>query len=317
MTKVTIDELRQQQVLEYLYGDLDANDRGHFEQALADDLDLKRVFELEQRLDTALPPGFAPLIDEERLQGNRWLLRQNLQKATRPRFSLLNWLRARPLFVIMQGATMAMTFVLGLLMAGLPQSGALPAVSSSGTAAVSPLALIGEDEFEIFELRVNEFDAETGAIDLTFALASESQLRGNVADERIHQLMAVALQDDIGSADRLETINALEPVRGGNDVYRALIHVLLTDENPGVRYQAVSALADLADQDGVKDALRLALRQDMNQGVRVEAFNALSEHRDEETLALFREQMQTDSNEYIRARSREIVESRDGQDLIL
>ena len=65
------------------------------------------------------------------------------------------------------------------------------------------------------------------------------------------------------------------------------------------------------------DALRFALREDVNQGVRVEAFNALTNYRDEQTLAVFREQMDADSNEYIRAQSRSIIEDFDNAEVIL
>ena len=318
MTIPETDEQRQLRVMDYLYGELEPAERERFEQDLERDPALRRAFESEQRLDGALPPGSRPRIDEERLQGTRWVIRQRLQRETRPRFSLAGWfesLRARPLAVTLQGVAMAFTFLLGVMIAS-PDGATDNAIQDAATnqVAVSPLALIDEDDYEIFQLRVNNFDAATGEIDLSFSLASDTRLRGNVADETIHQLMAVALQDDIGSADRLDTINALQPVRAGDTVYEALIHVLMNDENPGVRYQAVRSLADLAGQERVREALRVALSQDMNQGVRIEAFNALMEYRDEATLDVFRQQMETDSNEYIRAEARSIVESVSGTD---
>ncbi|MEQ8954994.1 MAG: HEAT repeat domain-containing protein, partial [Gammaproteobacteria bacterium] len=109
------------------------------------------------------------------------------------------------------------------------------------------------------------------------------------------------------------TINALQSVLSGNEIYEALIHVLQYDQNPGVRYQAAVSLAGLANVSRVRDALRQALAEDVNQGVRVEAFNALLEYRDEQTLDVFRQRMTTDSNEYIRTQSREIVEGLEQQ----
>jgi HEAT repeat protein len=217
---------------------------------------------------------------------------------------------------------MAMTFVIGVMVATPADvqnsnGGAAQLVSGIGTAALTPLALINDEDYEIYQLKVNEYDAATGDIDLSFSLASETRLSGNVADQRIHQLMAAALQDDIDSASRLDAINALQPVASGDLVYEALIHVLTNDQNPGVRYQAVQSLVTLADQERVRDALRFALRQDVNQGVRVEAFNALVNYQDEQTLAVFRVQMEADSNEYIRAQSRSIIEESDGSSIIL
>lgn len=305
-------------VIDYLYGDMTDQDLARFEQDLQSDAQLRQTLEREQRLQTALPIGSQPLIDEERLQGNRWLLRQRLKKARRPGLSvggLVAAIRQRPLTVAFQGAAMAMTFVLGIMVASPGTTLDGPAGNSPAlTPVASPLAFIDDQDYEIYQLRVNSYDAATGDIDLSFSLASESRLTGNVADVGVHRLMAAALQDDIDSAARLDTINVLRAVREGNEVYEALIHVLLNDENPGVRYQAVQSLVELSDQETVRAALRYALRTDVNQGVRVEAFNALAAYRDPQTVQVFRQQMENDSNEYIRSQSRMIVESVDSAD---
>ena len=324
MTNSTNQAQLEMQVIQYLYGDMDGSQQAAFEREMAVNPELRELLEQEQRFDSAFPKVSQPLIDDERIQGNRWLLRQNLQKAARPSFSVKQWwqgLWERPLTVAFQGAAMAMTFVLGVMVSGSPTAPALPDTTVA-PATASPLALVNDDDFEIYQLQVNSYDAATGDIDLTFALASETRLTGNVADQNVNQLMAVALQNDIPSASRLDTINALQPVVSGNQVYEALIHVLTNDQNPGVRYQAVQSLVALAEEERVRDALRFALREDVNQGVRVEAFNALSNFRDEQTLAVFREQMDEDSNEYIRAQSRSIIEAMEGaennnNDLIL
>lgn len=308
-------ESMQQLVMEYLYGEMTAEARQEFEQQLAQNALLRALLESEQRFDSAIPRGTQPRIDAERLQGNRWLLHQNLQREARTRVSLQQWLRGladRPLAVALQGAAMAATFVLGVLVAspalneGSPGNALL--AGNGANAALAPLAFIDNDDFEITQLEVNSYDATTGEIDLTFALASESRLRGNVADQGIHRLMAVALQNDIDSAARIDTINALQPVRDGSDVIEALIYVLRNDENPGVRYQAVQSLVTLAHEEQVREALRYALSEDVNPGVRLEAFQALASNPDARTLDVFRQQMDEDSNEYIRAQARTIVE---------
>lgn len=321
---MTIPEnIEQQQMLiaDYLYGELSASERSEFESALESNANLKTLFEQEQRFDSLLPIGTQPSIDDERLDGNRWLLRQNLQKQSRTGLSLKNILQGfaeRPLTVAFQGVAMAMTFALGIMVA--TPSMTTPLNSEPALVAdidQSPLRLVSDDDFEIYKLKVNSYDAVTGDIDLSFSLASETRLSGNVADQNIHQLMAVALQDDIDSASRLDTINALQPVASGDKVFDALIYVLANDQNPGVRYQAVQSLVSLSHEARVQDALRLALQEDVNQGVRVEAFNALTQYRDDQTLSVFRQQMDSDSNEYIRAQARTIVEEVDANSISL
>ena len=177
--------------------------------------------------------------------------------------------------------------------------------------------MVNDEDYEIYQFKVNDYDATTGAIDLSFSLASETRLTGNIADQQINGLMAVALQNDIDSASRLDTINALQPVAAGDQVLGALIHVLTNDQNPGVRYQAVQSLVQLSHEESVREALRYALSEDVNQGVRVEAFQALVNYPDEQTLAIFRQQMDADSNEFIRTQARTIVEEADGDSITL
>lgn len=311
-------EQLQLRVISYLYGDLDAEATRQFEKELETNPQLQQLLEDEQRLDSAIPIGVQPLVSAERLQGNRWLLHQNLQKQSRSLFSLRQWLSGlaeRPLTVAFQGAAMAMTFVLGIYVASpavSPGSAMEGVLAGTSEVSFSPLQLVNSEDYEIYQLKVNDYDVNTGDIDLSFSLASETRISGNVADQNIHGLMAVALQNDIDSASRLDAIDALQPVSSGGEVYQALIHVLMNDRNPGVRYQAVRSLVALAHEEEVRDALRNALNDDVNPGVRLEAFQALVAYPEEETLQLFREKMEADSNEFIRAQSRVIVEEADG-----
>ena len=311
-------EQLQLRVISYLYGDLDAQEVLQFEKELKSDSQLQQLLEDEQRLDSAIPIGTQPSVSAERLQGNRWLLHQNLQKQSRSLFSFRQWvdgLAQRPFAIAFQGAAMATTFVLGIYVASpavSPGSSVTEGVVIAITEVVfSPLQLVNNEDYEIYQLEVNGYDAVTGDIDLSFSLASETRITGNVADKNIHGLMAVALQNDIDSASRLDAIDALQTVSTGNEVYQALIHVLRNDLNPGVRYQAVRSLVALAHEEDVRDALRYALSDDVNPGVRLEAFQALVAYPEEETLQIFRQKMDADSNEYIRAQSRQIVEESD------
>ncbi len=291
-------EAPRQRAVRYLYGGMTAAEREGFERAAADDPALGALLEEERALDGVLPRGAAPLIDGERIRDNRRRLARRLRRRGplgRP---------LGPLGAVLQGAALAAAFALGVMVAAPGGPGGAPA-------AAPPLALVGADDYEIHELGVDRFDAATGEVELSFALAARTRLAGNVADRDIRRLLAAALRDDIDSAARLETLGVLRPAADADAAVRdALIHVLANDPNPGVRYQAVRSLAVLADRESARGALRRALREDANPGVRVEAFDALGGRLDEPTLTLFRERMEADGNEYIRTRARSIVEER-------
>jgi len=327
-TKVESAEQLQLRVIGFLYGELGADEVARFEAELDSNAQLRQLLEDEQRLNSAIPIGVQPSIADDRVQGNRWLLRQNLEKEIRTGFSVKQWLQSlsdRPLTVAFQGVAMAATFGLGLYVAS-PSNTQNTVADVAQVAAIepiqfqSPLDLVNDEDYEIYQLKVNNYDATTGDIDLSFSLATETRLTGNVRDQNIHGLMAVALQSDIDSASRLDTIEALHLViieQGSSDmILDALVYVLSNDQNPGVRYQAVQSLVQLAHKERARDALRYVLSEDVNQGVRVQAFQALVSYPDDKTLAVFRQQMEKDSNEFIRSQARLIVEGPDNGGII-
>ena len=305
--------------MRYLYDDLTSAERAGFEQALPNNTQLRELLTREKNLELAFPRGTSVHIDADRLEENRRQMRRNLLKQVRSRSAIGDFLAAllrKPSLMALQSAALAASFVFGILIAtpGDDGNAGIPGVASTsgGTAGlISPLALVGERDYEISELQIERFDPVSGDIDLSFAIASDTRLSGNIADTGIRTLMTVALVNEIDEAARLDTIEALQNASYSDDVSASMIHVLNNDENPGVRYSAVRSLVDYTEDERVRSALRTALQQDVNPGVRVEAFNALARDPDADTLAVFRQRAEVDGNDYIRQRARAIVEDSD------
>lgn len=312
---MNIPENRQQLedlVLRYLYDDLDENDKALFERELTTNPLLQEILEQERALEKAIPRGTTVHIDGERLEDNRRLMRRNLQKQVANRSVIgdfLVTLMRKPSLVALQSAALAASYVLGVLIAS-PGGNDAPEVNPVA-GLVTPLALVGEQDYEISEMHIDRFDPVSGEIELTFAIASDTSLSGNVSDAGIRTLMTVALLNEIDEAARLDTIDALQNVSYDDTTTASIIHVLNNDINPGVRYSAVRSLVDYVENERVRGALRDALRQDVNPGVRIEAFNALAQNPDSETLAVFRQIAQEDGNDYIRQRALAILEGSD------
>jgi len=309
---MNIPESREQLeelVLRYLYDDLNSGERTAFEQALSSNQLLREIFDQEQSLDRAIPQGTAVYIDDDRLQDTRLQMRRNLQRQVANRSVIgefLVTLMRKPSLVALQSVALAASYVLGVLIAS-PSGGEV----SPMTGIISPLALVGEQDYEISDMHIDSFDPVSGEIDLSFALASDTRLTGNVADAGIRTLMTVALLNEIDEASTLDTIEALQNASYDEEISASMIHVLTNDNNPGVRYSAVRSLVDYVEDDQVRTALRSALQQDVNPGVRVEAFNALALNPDPDTLAIFRQVAEMDGNDYIRERATAIVEGTD------
>ncbi len=297
-------------VLRYLYDDLDDEQRAVFERELSDNAQLQLILSMEQNLERTIPRGTSVYIDDDRLEDNRRLVRRRLQRLVAHRPAAGEFLIAllhRPSLAVLQIATLAICFALGFVVAGATgtESGAGDVLAD----AITPLGLVGEQDYEISELNIERFDPVSGDIDLSFAIASDTRLRGNVSDAGIRTLMTVALLNEIDEAARLDTVEALQSVSNDNLVSASMIYVLTNDGNPGVRYSAVRSLVNHVDDERVESALRNALQQDVNPGVRVEAFNALARNPDSDTLMVFRQAAEVDGNDYIRQRARAIIET--------
>lgn len=335
------DEL-QAEVIRYIYGDMTAAEAQALEAAAANNEQLKLLVDEEQQFQKFVPVGSQPAISDERLQANRYQLQKRLQRAESGSENvLLAWLRdfvRQPLQGGFQVTAMAATFVFGIFVAtdsttsqspetGLANNEFSQSPVNTGNAQFipasfnnanqvqqsSPLQLVGNDDYEIFELDIERYDTATGEIEISFSMASETTISGNVSDAEISNLMAIALQNDIDSSARLDTVDVLQSVMSGPQVFQAMTEVLRNDPNPGVRYEAAQALVSLTEDPEVRDALRYALREDTNPGVRLAAFDALAAEAElePETLDLFRNRMEADGNEYIRNQSRALVQAND------
>jgi hypothetical protein len=94
----------------------------------------------------------------------------------------------------------------------------------------------------------------------------------------------------------------------------ALITVVMTDENPGVRREALKLMRKLPYDVDVKRAFIYVLTTDTSSGLRIEAINALVDAGkngitlDKNEIDLFKQKLQTDDNSYIRYRTKTILQ---------
>ena len=304
----------EQRVFRYLYDDLAPEERRRFELDLEDNPALQTALDQQRQLDEMLPRGLGPLLDEQRLQDNFAAAMGRIRRQSTPVSSWSDLLAAMvrsPVWLSAQALGLGLAFGLGMMLdtpATSPQSGSL--------ASLSPLDLVKDEDYEIYQMEVNSFDAATGAIDLSFSLASNSRFVGNVADAGVQALINVALRDDVDDEARLKSVEllqyaGLETDGQGEATPPGLLHALANDINPGVRYSAATSLVSYADDEQVRDVFRQALLEDTNPGVRMVAFETLADQPDTATLDVFRQKMVADSNDYIRNRARSIVDNLD------
>ena len=126
------------------------------------------------------------------------------------------------------------------------------------------------------------------------------------------------------SSARMDSLDVLRTRCADPEVRRAVCTAALSDRNPGVRIKALEALQGFEQDSTVQQTLIGALQNDNNSGVRVEAinllFNALraeasSGAADPKVLAVLRDRLRNDPNNYIRLQSAAALRQLNGGEL--
>jgi hypothetical protein len=160
----------------------------------------------------------------------------------------------------------------------------------------------------------NPFDGE---VEFTFVAVKPMTLKGSVDDPKIHSILTYAMLNEQNPGARLNSINAMDSgnlIALDKDVKNALITVLLTDKNQGVKREALKLMKKFPYDEDIKQALIYILTNDTSSGLRIEAINALVENvragqiLNKKDLDLFKQKLQTDDNSYIRFRTKTILQ---------
>jgi hypothetical protein len=116
---------------------------------------------------------------------------------------------------------------------------------------------------------------------------------------------------------RLNSINAMETggqVSFDKEVEDALVTVLMTDNNPGVRREALQLIKKLGYDERTKQAFLYVILNDTSSGLRIEALNALIDAAKEghqlnqEDKELFVQKVKYETNNYIRLKSKTLLQ---------
>jgi HEAT repeats len=126
------------------------------------------------------------------------------------------------------------------------------------------------------------------------------------------------------SSARMDSLEVLRTRCADPEIRRTVCNAALLDSNPGVRIKALEALRGFEKDSTVRQTLIGALRNDENSGVRVEAINLLldalraerpSGADDPKILAILRDRLRNDPNNYIRLQSAAALQQPDGSGL--
>jgi hypothetical protein len=174
------------------------------------------------------------------------------------------------------------------------------------------------------ETRVSNFhilqqSPEAGEVEFSFDFVTPVRMRGNVNDAAVQRVMAQALLSDQNPGARLLTVSTLaNQVEASKtpdrEIKAALIQAMKMDANVGVRREALKAIQKFQLDKEIKDALLFVLKNETNPGMRIDVINYLEKPVltdkivDQDILNGLKQSMQSDNNNYIRIRAKNVYE---------
>lgn len=148
-----------------------------------------------------------------------------------------------------------------------------------------------------------------GQVQIQYNQMLPAKAEGSLDDEKIKDLLLVAVRDNVNSGVRMDSIDLLSKMKDDGRIREALIFALRYDTNPGVRLKALEAIAPQVKSDiRVRNSVLEALLNDNNPGVRSGALRALEIVKaDTSVRAALQQLSKDDPNQYIRTESRRLL----------
>ena len=258
-------------------------------------------------------------IDEKVLSAARYQLRGALrsEKENKDFFGMaigsISQFFTSPLKLAFSGIGL---LVVGVIIGSLFFSKSSPIEFSNQQNGENKFASLNEN-ISISNLRFIDSDASDGEVEFTFEASRPVHLKGKVNDPQIQGVLTYAMLNEQNPGSRLNSINAMDtefPAKYDKDVKDAVITVVMSDENPGVRREALKLMNKIPYDESIKQALLYIITNDTVSGLRIEALNSIIEAGNKgyklnnEELNLFRQTMQDDKNPYIKLRSKTILQ---------
>ncbi|MBM4160119.1 MAG: hypothetical protein FJ217_03370 [Ignavibacteria bacterium] len=251
--------------------------------------------------------------------------RRELRVALRlERAKKTRWIDLLERFNIMSYPTVRVAFAsAAMLVIGLGLGYLLFVPTTSVTSVGEAGSLQGADSqsgaTKVSNLRFISQQTETGEVEFTFEMVTPIRMRGSVRDNVVQRVLAQALLNEQNPGARLQTVSTLgtqlQPAAlQDHEIKRSLIRALKADPNVGVRREALLTLQKLPLDEEVKQAFLYVLRHETNPAMRIDVINSLEKPVlagkmiDKDILDVLREKMQTDENNYVRARARNVYE---------
>jgi anti-sigma factor RsiW len=245
-------------------------------------------------------------------------------KAGQPRWTTIFspatwWPSVRGTLIYHPAMSMAVLVVAGFL-AGVanqrlrvaPPASARPVMTVSATPRITDQQLQNAASANV--AWVTPSGSRTPTVQVQLMSQMPMSIEGAPEDADVERALTFVLENSqrFDPGARLDSLDVLRTQAADPEVRRALCAAARTDQNPGVRIKALETLQGFEKDAAVRRTLLDALQNDENSGVRVSAINLLlnslqtdgeSAPADPKLLAVLRDRVRNDSNNYVRLQS--------------
>jgi hypothetical protein len=301
------------------YGELLSREQDDLNEHLKSCTECREELEYQKNLLAILSEHKSQKVNEEVLSSARYQLRGAL-RMEKDKVSFTNELRRKLDGLFSTPARLAFSFttvmLIGILIGSLflGQKKVKEIITTNGNSDITELAV---DEMTINNLSFIDSDPSDGEVEFTFEAVKPVYVKGKVNDPKIQSILTYSMLNESNPGSRLNSINAMYtelPKSFDKDVKDAIITVVMTDENPGIRREALKLMKKIPYDEEMKQAYLFVLTSDSSSGLRIEALNALIEGSkggnrfSTRELDLLKQNYEQDDNNYIKLKTRTILQ---------
>ena len=301
------------------YGELSSKEQDDLNNHLKSCTECRQELENQNNLLALLSENKSAKVNDEILSSARYQLRGAL-RMEKDKLSNVNEFFRKLAEIFSTPARLAFSFatvmLIGILIGSLffGKKSVTEIITRNGNSDITELS---DDYVTIGNLSFIDSDPSDGEVEFTFEAVKQVYIKGKVIDPKIQSILTYSMLNESNPGSRLNSINAMyteQPLSFDRDVKDAIITVVMTDENPGIRREALKLMKRIPYDEEIKQAYLFVLTSDSSSGLRIAALNALIEGSkkgnrfSDSELNLLKQNSNQDDNNYIKFKTKTILQ---------
>lgn len=302
-----------------LFGELTENEKNLLKEHLLTCSECRKELGQQQEILSMINKQKKPEVNENLLREARAQLRGAMRSESyRKRWSisekLISVFATRPGLALGAAALLLIGFFIGSLV--LNKSGNSTIITDNNNIREAVNSGLQPD-VRIRNVSFIDADASDGEIEFTFDAVKPVHIKGKVNDPVIQNVLTYSMLNEQNPGSRLNSINAIysdNKINIDNEFKSALVTVMMTDKNPGIRREAMKLIEQTRYDEEIKSAFIYVLLNDLSTAMRIDALNHLIESSgkgvelNNNDLKIIKEKTLADNNNYIRLKAKTLIE---------